>query len=51
MSLQLSRDERAVGLNALMPTMVDDLRFVLDSIATPTGRDPELQAISHLNRC
>ena len=46
MNLQLERYERASGLNALMATWVDDLRFVLDSIATPTGRDPKLQAIS-----
>ena len=45
-SLQLSRYERANGLNALMAIWVDDLRFVLDSISTPTGRDPKLQAIS-----
>ena len=46
MRLQLERYERASGLNTLMAIWVDDLRFVLDSIATPTGRDPKLQAIS-----
>ena len=45
--LLLERYERAGGLNALMATWVDDLRFVLDSITTPTGRDPKLQAISN----
>ena len=40
MRLQLARYERASGLNALMAIWVDDLRFVLDSITTPTGRDP-----------
>jgi predicted dienelactone hydrolase len=47
MRLQLERYERASGLNALMAIWVDDLRFVLDSIAAPTVRDPELQAISN----
>lgn len=44
--LLLERYEGANGLNALMATWVDDLRFVLDSITTPAGRDPKLQAIS-----
>ena len=44
--LLLERYERASGLNALMAIWVDDLRFVLDSIATPAGRDLKLQAIS-----
>ncbi len=47
MRLQLERYERASGLNTLMAIWVDDLRFVLDSITTPTGRDPKLQAISN----
>jgi predicted dienelactone hydrolase len=46
MNLQLDRYERATGLNALMATWVDDLRFVLDSITTPSDRDLKLQAIS-----
>ena len=44
--LLLERYEGANGLNALMAIWVDDLRFVLDSITTPSGRDPKLQAIS-----
>lgn len=44
--LLLERYEGADGLNALMATWVDDLRFVLDSITTPSGQDPTLQAIS-----
>jgi predicted dienelactone hydrolase len=44
--LLLERYESADGLNALMATWVDDLGFVLDSITTPSGRDPKLQAIS-----
>jgi predicted dienelactone hydrolase len=46
MRLHLERYERASGLNALMATWVDDLRFVLDSIAAPSGQDPKLQALS-----
>ena len=46
MRLQLERYERASGLNTLMAIWVADLRFVLDSIIAPTGRDPKLQAIS-----
>jgi predicted dienelactone hydrolase len=46
MRLLLERYESADGLNALMVTWVDDLRFVLDSITTPPRRDPKLQAIS-----
>ena len=44
--LLLERYERASGLNALMATWVDDLRFVLDSITAPLGQNPKLQAIS-----
>ena len=44
--LLLARYERASGLNGLMATWVDDLRFVLDSITTPSGRYPKLQGIS-----
>jgi predicted dienelactone hydrolase len=47
MTLHLERYERADGLNALMAVWVDDLRFALDSIAAPSGRDPALQAISN----
>jgi predicted dienelactone hydrolase len=46
MNLQLERYERARGLNALMAIWVDDLRFVLDSITTPSGREAKFQAIS-----
>ena len=46
MRLLLERYERASGLNALMATWVDDLSFVLDSITTPSGQNPKLQAIS-----
>ena len=44
--LLLERYERASGLNTLMAIWVDDLGFVLDSITTPLGQNPKLQAIS-----
>ena len=47
MSLRVSRYERAGGFNALMAIWVDDLRFVLDSITTQAGPQPQLQPISN----
>jgi predicted dienelactone hydrolase len=44
--LLLERYERADGLNALMATWVDDLRFVLDSITITSDQAAEMQAIS-----
>jgi predicted dienelactone hydrolase len=46
MRLQLELYELASGNNALMAVWVDDLRFVLDSITTHSGRDPKLQTFS-----
>jgi predicted dienelactone hydrolase len=47
MALQLERYERASGLNALMATWVDDLRFVLDAVTRPASPDPKLQEIAN----
>ena len=41
----LERYEGANGLNVLMAQWEEDLRFVLDAITLPTGRDSKLQAI------
>jgi predicted dienelactone hydrolase len=47
MRLELELYERATGNNALMAIWVDDLRFVLDSITTQSGKDdPSLQAFA-----
>jgi predicted dienelactone hydrolase len=45
-TMQLERYERADGLNALMATWVDDLRFVLDALTASSSGEPKLQAIS-----
>jgi predicted dienelactone hydrolase len=45
--LQLELYERASGNNALMAIWVDDLRFVLDSIATHSGSRPKLQPFAN----
>ena len=42
MRLQLELYERASGNNALTAIWVDDLRFVLDSITTPSGRGSKI---------
>jgi predicted dienelactone hydrolase len=47
MKVQLERYERAGGLNALMAIWVDDLRFLVDSITSQTGRNPKLPAFSN----
>jgi predicted dienelactone hydrolase len=47
MRLQTELYERASGNNALMAVWVRDLSFVLDSIAAPSGKAQELQAIAN----
>jgi hypothetical protein len=47
MSLRMSLYERAGAFNALTAVWVDDLRFVLDSIATQASTQPQLQAFAN----
>jgi dienelactone hydrolase len=46
-ALQLEQYERSTGLNDLMAIWVDDLRFVLDSITSPSAGRSTLQAFAN----